>query len=42
MSDKTGITQSRISKIERGIESVSEETLRKIEKGISFKIERNK
>lgn len=41
MSDKTGITQSRISKIERGIESVSEETLRKIEKGISFKIERN-
>lgn len=41
LSNKTGITQSRISKIERGIESVSEDTLQKIEKGVSLKIERN-
>jgi len=40
LSAKTGITQSRISKIEREIESVTEETLQKIEAGLSVKIER--
>lgn len=41
LSRKIGITQSRISKIERGIESASEDTLQKLEKGFSITIERN-